>query len=375
MNLYDLIRTVPLFTALAWLSALLLQVLRLRIRTLTERFFVLGLTFSFLYPLNDWLFMNVSIGEQPAAGALLLARLGMSYVTLAALFFLLFMKAFHSRAKQSDIVLLLPTAALLVVCWSALVTGVRPVPWGWQATFDQPLFVLWVVYALAYIVIGLRYMVHISHVLKRENPQIGKKTQRIVVLFVSILVMGALTNILFTVAGIDAPPLFSSLLIVPGGVLVMVLSPLTKDRVALFIKRWKSRAYDVQQAFLVYQNGTLIASKTEGEGTAVDKDIFAATLDAIQTFMRTSFPLLRGKWLKTIEHGDVKIVLERGQKVYLAVVIAGQENDQLRRLMRDVIQAIEVQNSATLLDWSGVPEDVKGAKAALGALFKREDVF
>ncbi len=375
MSLADIVRILPMFSALTWLAVAGLQLLRLRFRTWTERFFLAGLLLFFLYALNDWLFLNVSLGDDPRAGAIFIARLGMSYLTLVVLTFLFFIKAFHSQIKPHDLVFVVPTVGMLGLCWSGLVRGVEWGAWGWSAIFDPLLFGAWFAYALGYSVIILRYVYHISSTLMKENPQVGKKTRRLFILFTAMMVMGALSNSLFIILKLTVPPLFSSLLLFPAAALLFVLSPLTKDRIAVFIKRWKARAYEVRQAFLVYQNGTLIASVSKAEGTAVDQDIFTATLDAIQTFMRTSFPVLRGKWLKTIEHGDVKILLERGQTVYLAVIISGEENDELRRMMRDALNALEIQNSATLMDWSGIPDEVKGAKAALGTLFKREVVF
>ncbi len=371
MNLYDITRTVPAVTAAAWFGAVLLQVTRGRIRTLTEKFFVVGVMFGGLYCVNDWIFLNTETYGNSMEGAAVLARLALSYLTLGSFFFLLFMKAFHSRPDSRDIVFLVPTISMLIVCWTYLVRGARPAAWGWKAVFDTSLFVLWVAYGLLYMILGVRYIYKISATLKQENPRLGKKTKRMALMFIAVIMMGASSNVLFLFIGLDVPPLFSSLLLVPGLGLVLVLSPLSRDQVAVFIRRWKARAYEVHNAFLVYENGTLIASRSEEDESKVDKDIFTATLDAIQSFMRTSFPLLRGKWLKTIEHGSVKILLERGQRVYLAVVIAGEENDQLRSVMRAVVNAVESKNVATLPNWSGVPEAVVGTREALGTLFDR----
>lgn len=329
--------------------------------------------------MNDWIFLsipNTGDTEGLRSQATLAVRLGMTYLTSMALFVLVFMKAFQSRVHRRDAAFTLPSAAMLWVCWNGLVRGVRVAPWGWRSDFDPVYFGAFVVYALFYVGLGLLHLYKVTKVLSGENPRVWTKARGLFFMFLIMVVMGASTNVLFDSIGIGIPPLFSSLLLVPGSAVLWLLSPLTKDRVAVFIRRWKARAYEMRHAFLVYQNGTLIASNSAGgDSTMVDKDIFAATLDAIQTFMRTSFPLLRGKWLKTIEHGEFKIILERGQKVYLAVVISGEENDDLRRKMRDAVTAVEIQNLATLMDWSGVPDDVKGAKAALGSLFRREDVF
>ncbi len=372
MELYDLLRLVPLLTAVTWMLAAMLQVVRLRIRTWTERFFVAGLIFFSLYALNDWLFFNIASATDSPLDRAFLVRLAMSYLTLVALFFLLFEKAFHSRTRRMDLLFLVPTFAMLTLSWTLLVRGVQPAPWGWKADFDPLYFLVWLTYGLGYMIMGVRYIYRISVAMREENPRTARKTQRMSLAFIALIVMGASTNSLFALLGLDLPPLFSSLLLLPGIALLFLLSPLTKDQIATFMIRWKAHAYEVRHAFLVYENGTLIASVSRSDETAVDKDIFAATLDAIQSYMRTSFPLLRGKWLKTIEHGAVKILLERGRNVYLAVVLSGAENDLIRRIMKDIVTRIETQNPLTLPEWSGVPEAITGARSAMERLFKDE---
>ncbi len=141
------------------------------------------------------------------------------------------------------------------------------------------------------------------------------------------------------------------------------------------MKRWKSRQYNVLGAYIVYENGTLIASRTSYEDERVDSDIFSATLDAIQTFMKTSFPHLLGKTLKRIEHGDVRILIERGRHSYLSLVIEGEDTDTLWIRMKELIENFESANLARLPDWNGVPSDLHMVDHTLTSCFSAEAVF
>jgi len=128
-------------------------------------------------------------------------------------------------------------------------------------------------------------------------------------------------------------------------------------------------------AYLIFNDGTLIASRAR-EGTGMmDRDIFGATLDVIQNFMRTSFPILRGTSLRTIEHGSNRILIERGRRCYLTLVIVGEENDLLRRQMRDELLAFEAANEEVLLRWRGVTSEAIGADGLLQRLFEPHDLF
>ena len=107
----------------------------------------------------------------------------------------------------------------------------------------------------------------------------------------------------------------------------------------------------------------------------MDRHIFSPTLDVIQNFMRTSFPILRGTSLRTIEHGDHRIIIERGHLCYLTLVIVGEENDLLRRQMRDELLAFEAVNEKVLQQWQGVPSDAIGADALLQRMFEPQELF
>jgi hypothetical protein len=91
--------------------------------------------------------------------------------------------------------------------------------------------------------------------------------------------------------------------------------------------------------------------------------------------MRTSFPILKGTSLRTIEHGDYRILIERGRYCYLTVVLVGEENDLLRRQMRDALLEFESLNQKILMRWKGVTTDAVGADETFRRLFERDELF
>lgn len=137
-------------------------------------------------------------------------------------------------------------------------------------------------------------------------------------------------------------------------------------------KRSKARA-----AYLILRNGSLVATVGEfGEG--LDEDLFAATLDVIQNFMRTSFPVLRGTFLRTIEHGDTRILIERGKYSYLAVLVVGPEEESLRVRMRRELDAFESHNQpvlASLVERPELERQPEGAGELLNVLVPRGRLF
>lgn len=75
--------------------------------------------------------------------------------------------------------------------------------------------------------------------------------------------------------------------------------------------------------------------------------------------------------LNTIKLGDNTLVVERGKYAYLTIVLQGEENDQLRRHMRDLLLSYEHDNQSVLADWRGMPSEAIGTEALLASLLEQ----
>ena len=129
-----------------------------------------------------------------------------------------------------------------------------------------------------------------------------------------------------------------------------------------------SRQPEVRAAFLTDHAGLLLASRVDPEEGMVDGDLFSATLDVIQNFMRTSFPVLRGRSLSAIHQGDCTLVLEPGDKALLTVLVRGRETESLRRRMRKVLRDFEVQNEGRLHAGLVHTDSVRGAEELMSRI-------
>src|SRR5437899_11605466 len=134
-------------------------------------------------------------------------------------------------------------------------------------------------------------------------------------------------------------------------------------------RRFQARRYTIKAVFLTYEDGTLIGAQTRPGETSIDQDLFGATLDVIQNFMRTSFPILRGKSLSSIVNGTYTLVIEKARYCYLTVVLEDEETDQLRRQMRDVLITFEAQHRPALHKWQDVPSEARGTEQLLTGFF------
>jgi hypothetical protein len=391
MVYHEYVRHLPLVTAVIWYAVVALQVYRDRARTWTEASFLLGIFFGGTYAFSDWIFFGIGldsrVSDQEIAliadynTALLVVQVGLSALTLCVAFLFLFTKVFLFRMRARYLAFLaVPVGFLVSIAADVgpfrLVDGLVNSRLGYfLVDFNDPMFGLWLLYIVSYTMAGLRFIYRTAVIARRQSKTLARRTLFLVAAFGIILFLGLSTNALFAVMGIEFIPLFSTFLAVPGFVTLVALTPITRERLSEAMRRFKARRYTIRSAYLIYRDGTLIASRSHLGAEEVDRDLFSATLDVIENFMRTSFPLLRGKWLRTIEHGNLRIVIERGRHAYLALVIDGEENDLLRRQMRDELVQFERTNADVLPAWRGIQEDARDTDALFEHLFEPAPVF
>ncbi len=380
----EVLRQLPLLSGVTWFGLAAFQVYRDRWHTWSESFFLFATIFAAAYAVADWFLFNVQSLYPPdavAGGAQVSAVAGLICLALAELFFLLFSFVYVDRMRKVYLVFVAGAIGLLAVLATTTVTGVlAPAQAGglYLPLFNPVGLWLYLIYVLGYGVTGVWNLVRVYRIVRRQSAAVARKAAGLTVAFTLVLVLGFLTNgYLDAVQNTTVPPPFSSLLLVVVLVAAYTLYPGSRERVSTAIRHFMSRRYDIRAAFLTFQDGTLIASKAKpGEaGAGVDQDLFSATLDVIQNFMRTSFPILRGTSLRTIEHGDYRILIERGKRCYLTLVIEGEENDQLRRQMRDALLEFEATNAEALRTWRGVPSEARGVDALLNSVFEPASLF
>jgi hypothetical protein len=158
-------------------------------------------------------------------------------------------------------------------------------------------------------------------------------------------------------------------LIFVAGSAYYTIFPIGRERISEAIRRFQARRYSIKAAFITFEDGTLIGSKVRPGEKVIDQDLFGATLDVIQNYMKTSVPILHGRSLSSITHGHYTLVLERARFTYLTVVLEGEETDQLRRQMRDLLLGFELNNRQVLAAWQGIPDEAKGTEDVFTDIF------
>ncbi len=368
MTAYWYLSWTPLPSAAVWLFLSFYLVRLERYRTWTEVFFV-GLSASVgSYALTDAIFFSLS--DEPwrtyAASA------SLASLTFAGFFLFLYGVCLYRRFRGFLLLGLIPVAFFIVMFPSEMFTGFTSLEGNsapfvpvYNPSWLYPWTVMLVFFATGGAYVILRTILEIRH----QSPRIARRIALILIGFLAAFGAGAATNASLAISGRPSPPFFSTMLILPGVLILVAATPTVVERLNTAVLRRKASQYDIKGAFLTYSDGTLIGSKLVPEERMIDADAFSATLDVIQNFMRTSFPGLRGS-LSSIRHGEYTLVMERGKYAYLTIVLKGEENDQLRRHMRDLLLQYEHNNQPVLTDWQGMPSEAVGTDGMLGSLLE-----
>ncbi len=123
------------------------------------------------------------------------------------------------------------------------------------------------------------------------------------------------------------------------------------------------------EIFVVNKAGLLVA-KASSETEGLDADIFAGMLSAVQDFVRDSFDRFGGNnaGLGRLEYGDLKILIEHGQHVFLTAVIRSQEHPDMRDAVRRAIRDIEERFGQMFENWSGRISDIEPVQQSVNNL-------
>jgi len=299
-------------------------------------------------------------------------------LTLAVNFFLLFTLVYVDRMKRAYWAFMGVTAAMLFIIWTTSLKDVLPPSQTgalYVPTFHEIPFALFLLYILVYTLVGIWNLYRLFRIVRDSSKALARRAAGLVVTFTAVLFLGLVTNgYLGITQNQQFPPPFSTLLIFVAGMAYYTLYPIGRARISEAIRRFQARRYNIKAVFLTFEDGTLIGAKIRPGEKVVDQDLFGATLDVIQNFMRTSFPILRGKSLSSISHGSYTLVMERARFAYLTVVLEGEETDQLRRQMRDGLLKFEANNRQILMNWQGIPAEARGAEELLGTFFIEEPI-
>lgn len=123
------------------------------------------------------------------------------------------------------------------------------------------------------------------------------------------------------------------------------------------------------EIFVINYAGMLLAQASSEDGE-LDGDIFTGMFSAVQDFVSDS---LDSNWkmkagLGRLEYGDMKILIEHGQHIFLTTVIKGSENPDMKRALKQAVADIETKYGKIIENWVGTMEEMRPVEEEVSML-------
>lgn len=129
----------------------------------------------------------------------------------------------------------------------------------------------------------------------------------------------------------------------------------------------------VEQAFLIYKDGAMLAHATNRMIPEMDTEIFSSMLMAIQDFVKDSFKDEKNWELNKLEFGDSNIYIGRHPESSMNLALVYKGNDKkLPDMAKKTIESLEKEFGDKLKDWDGNLDDLRGSRDIMSkSLFKK----
>jgi len=146
----------------------------------------------------------------------------------------------------------------------------------------------------------------------------------------------------------------------PGGKPVLALPP----AVILDTKEPEvATPYSIDEIFVMTSEGILVQHFTAKGASAIDEDILAGMLTAVQMFIKDTFGGSTGdSALDELSLGDFKIMIGRGNFLSISVILSGEETDLVRPQLDSLVEDIETEFKDILEAWDGDMATVGGVQ-------------
>lgn len=142
---------------------------------------------------------------------------------------------------------------------------------------------------------------------------------------------------------------------------------------ALGVSAYFMREVDiaVDEAFVVHNDGRLISHSTRRLKPGMDDQILGGMFVAIQDFVKDSFKEVTSFTLRKLEFGEKSVLIEKGDHVFLAVILHRKASRKVASKMQGVVDEIEEKFGMHLAGWDGDLDKVRGVEDLVKKLYSR----
>jgi hypothetical protein len=127
----------------------------------------------------------------------------------------------------------------------------------------------------------------------------------------------------------------------------------------------------VDETFVIYNDGRLIAHSTRHLKPGMDDQVLGGMLAAIQDFVKDSFKDVTSFTLRKLEFGEKSVLIEKGDHLFLAVILHGKASKKVASKMERIVDEIEETFSPKLREWDGDLDALRGVSDIAQKLYSK----
>lgn len=131
----------------------------------------------------------------------------------------------------------------------------------------------------------------------------------------------------------------------------------------------------VDETFVIYSDGRLLAHNTRRLKPGMDDQVLSGMFVAIQDFIQDSFKDETSFRLRKLDFGEKSVLVEKGEHLFLAVVLHGKASRKVSRRMKSVLDEIEDAFSEHLKDWDGDLDKIRGVNDRVKRLYSKAPIL
>ena len=133
---------------------------------------------------------------------------------------------------------------------------------------------------------------------------------------------------------------------------------------------YETEVVEKQGLYIIYDDGRGIFNYNFSEAFDQDPGLISGMFSAITSFIKET--TRSQDLLKTIDHGDIRILLEYGNRIFGALFIKGKQSTVVRSQLREFVTTFENKYADVLKDWSGALNYFKDDNKLVEQLFREE---
>jgi len=123
-----------------------------------------------------------------------------------------------------------------------------------------------------------------------------------------------------------------------------------------------------QGLYIMYTDGRDVFNYQFIEGYHQDPALISGMFSAITSFIQETTHAKQA--LKTIDHGDITILIEYGRFIFSALFIKGKQTSEIRARLKEFINKFENKHIEVLRNWNGALNPFKQDHLLVEEIFK-----